>query len=398
MKKTLIHIICSFIPIKRWRKKARNKLLYWVYFAPEAEYPDNSFYDCEIREKSVLIVEPNPFHGEILPGFAKYFQDLGFNVDLFLRPRNMWENPFCDYPQDELPRFFAGNAEQLKKWLQLEKTAKYEYIFFSTSAYGVKYYTGTDLYLKYLGFPLKARKGLLLLEHNFFDLEKSGEAEYLREGRLFVLWPFRDVPFLNPHYFGEKKIETKNAKTRFFAVGIALDRDCFGLIIEAVKALSLENRNFELILVGRGASPKIPERLSHYVKFKGGLDFAAMFEEIRASDFLLLPLSYATYRHHEFLRGKVSGTNQLMLGFSKPCLLEEAFARAYSLTEKNAVIYDNACGLAGAMRRAMEMGPEEYDSVRKNLKTLADELYERSLDNLRKALRKAESNNQKGLF
>jgi hypothetical protein len=108
MKKTLINIICSFIPVKYWRKKARDKLQHFFCFVPESDFQDDSFYDCPIRERSVLIVEPNAYHGEILPGLAKYFQDLGFNVDLFLRSRNVADSAFCAYPQDKLPRFFQG--------------------------------------------------------------------------------------------------------------------------------------------------------------------------------------------------------------------------------------------------------------------------------------------------
>jgi hypothetical protein len=363
---------------------------------PEPEYPYNSFCDCEIREKSILIVEPHASHGEVLPGLAKYFQDLGFDVDLFVRTRNVLANPFCDYPQGRLPRFFPGNREQIKKLLRSEKTINYEYIFFSSSFYGEKYIFGFGgFYLKYLGFRPKARKGLLFIEHGLSDFEKYYAKEWLKEGRLFTLWPFfDDVPFLNPHYFGEKRAAVnKNAKTRFIFVGG--DKYRFNLVIEAVeKLLSLENKNFAITVIAeRIQLPKIPEGLAQYIKFKGSLNFAAMFEEIRASDFFLLPLSYSVKRHHTFLRGQVSGTNQLMLGFGKPCLLEETFANAYGLTEKNAVIYNDGRDLCAAMRRDMAMSQGEYGQMRENLQILADELYAKSLGNLRKALQATEEEN-----
>ena len=37
-----------------------------------------------IREKSVLIIEPNPYHSETIAGHCKYFTDLGYNVDVFM--------------------------------------------------------------------------------------------------------------------------------------------------------------------------------------------------------------------------------------------------------------------------------------------------------------------------
>lgn len=35
-----------------------------------------------IRENSVLIVETNTCHYEVIPGYAKYFSELGYNVDV----------------------------------------------------------------------------------------------------------------------------------------------------------------------------------------------------------------------------------------------------------------------------------------------------------------------------
>lgn len=63
-----------------------------------------SFFDIlkfktyKIKRKSVLIVEPNPYHGEILPGFVKYFQEVleGYNTDLFLRRKNITDSPFIN--------------------------------------------------------------------------------------------------------------------------------------------------------------------------------------------------------------------------------------------------------------------------------------------------------------
>ena len=34
--------------------------------------------------EKVIIFEPNAYHYEILPGFAKYFLDLGYEVDLLV--------------------------------------------------------------------------------------------------------------------------------------------------------------------------------------------------------------------------------------------------------------------------------------------------------------------------
>jgi hypothetical protein len=276
--------------------------------------------------------------------------------------------------------------------LKAEKITGYEYILFSTSSYGEKQ-KWDDSYLKYLGFVPRAQKGLLLIEHNFtLCFEKYGEEEYLREGRLFTLWPFRNTPFLNPHYFGESAARPKNGKTRFVGIGtVATEKFSFSSIVAAVEKLnSLGEENFEALIIGRGKSPKIPGKLAKYIKFKGDLSFADMFEELRGADFILLPLNSAVERYREYLAGKVSGSNQLMLGFNKPCIIDKTFAEAYGLSEQNAVIYGEG-GLHAAMAEAVAMGPDEYLKMQENLHALADGLYEKSLDNLRSALKMAEN-------
>ena len=41
-------------------------------------------FNTNITKGTVLIFEPNKFHHECLPGYSKYFIDLGYNVDLLL--------------------------------------------------------------------------------------------------------------------------------------------------------------------------------------------------------------------------------------------------------------------------------------------------------------------------
>ena len=42
------------------------------------------FFNTTIRNNSILIFERNTIHCECTPGFAKYFLDLGFNVDIIM--------------------------------------------------------------------------------------------------------------------------------------------------------------------------------------------------------------------------------------------------------------------------------------------------------------------------
>ena len=52
------------------------------------------FKSCPINSKSVLIVEFNPFHGETLPGYVDYFQELGYDVTVLTRHVTYADSPF----------------------------------------------------------------------------------------------------------------------------------------------------------------------------------------------------------------------------------------------------------------------------------------------------------------
>ena len=50
-----------------------------------------------VSKRTVLLVEPNTFHGEIQPGCCKYFEDLGYDVVVVCRYANQSENVFCRF-------------------------------------------------------------------------------------------------------------------------------------------------------------------------------------------------------------------------------------------------------------------------------------------------------------
>ena len=54
----------------------------------------------------VVVIEPNPFHGETVPGYVKYFLDLGYQVDVFLTYEIAFEQPFNR--MDDNFRVFVG--------------------------------------------------------------------------------------------------------------------------------------------------------------------------------------------------------------------------------------------------------------------------------------------------
>lgn len=338
-----------------------------------------------VKDNRVLIVEPNPYHGEILPGFVKYFRDLGFSTDLLLRSANKVDDIFCRFKIK--PRVISGSAEKLKKFLKSDIINKYKYVFFSSSAFWETDFC-VDSYLNYLGFVPNAKNGIMMVEHNIEPyLKEYNEEEYLHKNRLFTLSGFHDTPMLNPHFFGENvKITRKSDKViKFVAVG-RIGRNCknHDILISAVSELSKKNYKFKVTVIGIGKL-KIPKELKKYIDFKGHLSYKRMYSEIEKADYILPLLDYSIEDHHRYINGTTTGNRQLIMGFLKPCIIEEPFAAWYGFNNQNAIIYkDN--NLADGMIQGIELSGNDYSDLQNNLKNLENEIYKISLENLKKAV------------
>ena len=335
-----------------------------------------------IKENSVLIVEPNPYHGEILPGFVKYFRELGFSTDLLLRNENNVDDIFCRF--ENKPKVINGTAEELRNILKKDTISQYEYVFLSSSAFWeADFFIGS--YINYLGFIPKAKNGIMMIEHHIEPyLQEYNEEEYLRNNRLFTLSGFRNTLMLNPHFFGENiKITPKSDKTvRFAAVG----GNCknYDLLLSAVSYLAERKYDFTVTIVGRGEIT-IPDNIKEYAEFKGYLNYEDMYSVVEKADYLLPLLDYSIQDHHRYIEGTTTGTRQLVMGFLKPCVIEDHFAPNYGFNERNSILYKNN-NLVDGMIRAIELSNKDYKDLQKNLEKLEQQIYKISVENLKRAL------------
>ena len=93
IKKFFVKLTAGFIVYRPWRKIAREFLMTFrcrMLF----DYWQLSF--GAVAKKSVLLIEPNGCHGEVLPGMAKYFMDLGYKVSVVLSAENFAQKPFAE--------------------------------------------------------------------------------------------------------------------------------------------------------------------------------------------------------------------------------------------------------------------------------------------------------------
>lgn len=347
-----------------------------------------------IRSKSVLIVEPNPYHGEILPGFTTYFQELGFDVDLFIRNEVQAETPFALF-RNNVPRIFHGDSAGIASALKDERISQYDYIFFSTN---VLWENGVFMgsYLSYLGFVPKAKFGILAVEHNLPFLIEDGAEYQLRQGRVFTLSEERygggKTLMLNPHRFGAADYGKRNGDVTRFAVvgGVNAQSKNIDLLFSSIRRLVEERRgNFDVTIMGSGEL-EIPEPLQGHITFLGRKDFNALYRMMTEVDYLLPLLDSGRPEHEKYLRGTSSGIVQLSLGFHVPMVIDGKFSERYGFTGRNCVRYMES-DLFRGMSDAMQIKGETYVEMRHQIELKASKVYSKSLGNLKEALMQLEN-------
>lgn len=353
-------------------------------FKKNIKYKNTPKWQGNVRVKSVLICEPHFCHGECLPGWAKYWQDLGYNVDIITRYENYIENPFCNYPN--MPRFFGGSLRMLKSWLGDKRTKQYEYIFISTTVLWDEGISGKHV-LNYLGFVPECKNGCLFIDHapNMFFL-KYNEQTLVAQKRIFALSNLPYIAQLNPHYFGEFKGVDKNKsdnKTVFVGVGRMGARN-YNCLIDAVRLLKAKKYNFVIKVIGSGKI-EIPDDLKDKIIHLGRINYKDMYSEVLSSDYIIGGLDPFNEEHHQYLVGCTTGNLQLSLGFNKPMIINELFGKHYELD--NAAIYYKDNDIYTAMETAICMTSAKYKKLKTQLQVLAKKTYTRSLNNLKNAVK-----------
>ena len=275
----------------------------------DSEETKKLFLNYKIRKNSILIVEPNAYHAEILPAFVNYFQEIGYDVDLFLRHENLKDLPFIDTTGINI---FSGCPLHIKKMLKLKKIQEYEYVFFSTSAFWEEHRKHLS-YLDYLGFVPKAKHGILMVEHNIIPyLKQYKEEKYLKGNRLFSCSGLEKVPMLSPSYYGnfENTLQKDSNVVRFIVVG-RTNKDCKNveLLVNTVQKL-IDNsiNNFEIIIDGEN-SYVIPSTLRPYIIENSKVKFNKLYDDMQKSHFILFLLDDTNPFHDRYKQGTTTGAS-----------------------------------------------------------------------------------------
>lgn len=358
----------------------------------------------------VLLFEPNPHHYEVIPGFAYYFDKMGYEIDCLVQKADWQGDVFTRSSSlKEKINFYYYQKEDWKYQIEeLQKLYKYD-LLFSTSfdLWGGDHWRNVYKELEEIDH---SRLGVVGCYHAFSTYEENRRNCFIPIERIVSLSPvisnegaFTEV---NANYFSDSVDKRpKNQMVRILSIGMSTNRyDLWNTIRDVVKKTK---KPVSLICVGRKTQKKkqilkyiiyrflnieIPCRYKNWppllhqwiskrrLSVQYNASFQILFREVEKADFLdasILPI-FRT----EFTNNRTSGIKQLSLGFLKPCIIEKAVADYYGFTEKNAIIYEEG-NLVEAINRAVCLSDEEYCNMVMEVEKLCNEIRNRSERNLR---------------
>ena len=340
-----------------------------------------SLFQYNISYNTVLIFEAFEYHYECTPGFAKYFIDLGYKIDIIMS--NYGISSFFRFEEIDKIRFFIYNEiDDIKKYKPFFKSIliNYNYVIIETA---------NPIY-----FFLYKSLNLLNIYHSFFvfhhldyvfDFPRKFK---LRKNQIWSLGNFNSSIQVNPHYFGNFKNnnKSKNKITRFFITSTT--RRNYQPLISAVEKLKEENLEFHVIVVGKYNTftiNNISEKLLENFTFKYNIPYEDLYYEVNNSDYIIINLDPNSIIDEPFRKTRVSGSIQLSYGFLKPVIINKYFADIFNFNSNNSFIYDNI-NFTATIRNAINIGNKAYINMVKNLNLVSKKVYKDSLYNIKKCL------------
>lgn len=349
----------------------------------------DNLYLKTLRESKnpVIIIETVWSHGETIPAVYKYFKDLNLEADIILPYKHQQEKSLSCLSHFK-PTIKYVNDKMLRHIFEKGVLNKYKIVFynsFNTYTNNPNYYPNV-----FKAFKINNKESLVCgFLHHLDYREECDENNF----KYFALTDLKNEysnseNFVNPHYFGNILITPKNSVTNFIAVGnFESQRRNVQLLFNNVEdLLKAGYTNFKITCIGSYKNLKVPASFSPYLDFKGRLDYTKMYKEMEKADFFLPLLDSDNIEHERYITIGTSGSFQLIYGFKKPCLIHKKFAKPHFFDSENSIIYSKNEELYLAMKKAIDMNENEYSNMQENLAVLSNNLYKKSLENLKNVI------------
>ena len=115
------------------------------------------------------------------------------------------------------------------------------------------------------------------------------------------------------------------------------------------------------------------------------VSFSELYEIIKSSDFIIIPLDPYNKYDISYKTRKVTGSVQLAYGFLKPVLINREFSDFYYFNEQNSLIYNNQ-NFYEIMKKAILLNNNTYTKLITNLHLVEKKIYNISINNIKKIL------------
>ncbi|MDR1009202.1 MAG: hypothetical protein LBL52_03030 [Rickettsiales bacterium] len=402
------YLLFGFLPIFAVRVKPRAGRFYLFgilpilklsYGKPPAEAEQavrDDYYEMlksDIADKHVLLIEGQAYacHAEFLYGYAKYFLDMGRNVDIVLTPEHFERKPLSGFDlAGGRVRVFSIDLKTPAGRANLAgQLVNYELALLATSNY-----TFVDFDFFYHVYAESMNKSnFYFISHSFDEYKKSlsnpawnaAKREYYKEHALSAMPFAKDMRFLAClDTFADARHEElrRDGITRFISVGgiTRVNKD-YDLLFDAIRALAAKGvRGFRVDIMGGGPT-YLDEFDTHgcepYVNFMARVNYPEMYRRMRDADFLLPLLSED--KQKEYLDDRPTGSYNLSMMFLKPMVMNKTFAKEYGISGGACVGYDGT-GLAAAMESACKISESSYVGMVGELAKTKAAHYSRGLD------------------
>lgn len=339
-----------------------------------------NFINAKIHPKSIVIFEINPHHYECLPGYTKYFTDLGYHVDIIMR-KNKRESMERFEPKNKIRMFEYNNIKEIK--YNLEKYKKKILLY----NYSLLHTTDIKPIFKELGYYDNPNS--LFIIHAIDYLNELKLDDFIKKKHAFGLADYGVLIYANPNYFGNFNLshnKNNKSKTSFFITS-SINRN-YSQLIDGLNYIKEKNIDFELNVIGHENTfnpEMVPKNLLKYCHFYLHVKYQKMYEIVQKSDFIIINLFPDNEENNLFRTTRATGSIQLSYGFYKPVIIEENFAPIYKLTNETSITFQ-LHDMRKALEKAATMTNEDYIKMSKNMKILKDTIYNTSLNNIKKVL------------
>lgn len=346
------------------------------------------FFFNKPKNNTVLLIEANNSHTELLPSYVKYLKDLKFNVEIIANFRQKQILPPLG-----ADKIYYFNIPAIGNILKLRKIKKYAFLLFASYRLYYPKPDKSDLQSTIfdhfnIKYPPKYKNnsGVLYTLHHLEDYDISNKNGAIVLSKNLKIHD--NLHVVNPCFFKENVPKNKNLKTVFITTG-RLDklRKNSDLLFSAVSELLKDGiKNFEIKIIGDNEVDCVPENLKEFIKIKGRLNFEDLYKELEASDFYLPLLDPDLEEHKRYITTGTSGSFQLIRGFLLPPVINVVFANAHMFDGKNAVIYSENKEFSAGLKKAIIADNGAYLNMQKELFNQRNEILQSSLNGLKTVL------------